>query len=87
MPISPKRVHNKDKNIDEIRRGNYVKSKEEVYPSHYLVRNCEEPEVLKMLSEKTGVQIGGTRTSNQTKAKVTARKPGLTLNSTAQSIS
>ena len=75
LPISPTRVKDKDKNIDEIRRGNYQKSKEEVYPSHYLLRNCEEPEVLKMISEKAGVMMAGKKINNNTQARMTAKNP------------
>lgn len=75
MPISPTKVKDKDKNIDDIRRGNYQKSKEEIYPSHYLLRNCEEPEVLKMLSEKAGVKLGGTKVNNNKQVRMTAKNP------------
>lgn len=64
MPIFPIKCNEEDKNIDHIRKGNYFKSKEEPYSSHYLLRNCDEPEVLKMLSEKAGV------------AKASGRKTG-----------
>ena len=73
MPIFPIQCEGEDRNLDQIRRENYFKSKEEPYPSHYLLRNCEEPEVLKMLSQKAGVhnartagrQTGGRKDQKQ----------------------
>jgi hypothetical protein len=41
MPIFPKKVEGEDRYIDAIRKGNCKKGHEEVYPSHYLLRNCE----------------------------------------------
>lgn len=40
MPIFPIKVNEKDQNIDAIRRQNCKKGREDVYPSHYLIRNC-----------------------------------------------
>ena len=75
MPIYAKKVEGEDRNIDAIRIGNCKKGKEEIYPSHYLIRNCEEPEVVKMLSEKTGMKITGKRLSNGSNPRQQHRNP------------
>lgn len=54
MPIYPVEVEDKDKFIDDQRRSNYQKSLENIYPSHYLVPNCDQPEVIKMINSKYG---------------------------------
>ena len=54
MPIYPVEVEDKDKFIDDQRRNNYQKSLENIYPSHYLVPNCDQPEVIKMVNNKYG---------------------------------
>ncbi len=80
MPIYPVRVEGEDKNLDAIRKQNCKKGHEEIYPSHYLLRNCEEPEVLKMLSNKTGVALSGGRSQNQgrvTGSNIAGRKVGV----------
>lgn len=63
MPIYAKKVEGVDRDIEGIRIANCKKGKEETYPSHYLLRNCEEPEVIKMLGEKSGAKISGKRVS------------------------
>ena len=42
-PIEAEDVREEDKNIDKIMIGNYLKSKEENVPRHYLMPNCDEP--------------------------------------------
>ena len=54
MPIYPIEVEAKDKQIDNQRRANYEKSLENIYPSHYLLPNCDQPEILKMINSKFG---------------------------------
>ena len=54
QPIFPIEVEQKDKFIDERRRANYEKSLENIYPSHYLLPNCDQPEIIKMISNKYG---------------------------------
>ena len=54
MPIFPIEVEDKDKFIDEQKRANYQKSLENIYPSHYLLPNCDQPEVIKMINNKYG---------------------------------
>jgi hypothetical protein len=39
-PIFPIKVEGENQYIDAIRKENCQKGKEEVYPSHYLLRNC-----------------------------------------------
>ena len=54
QPIYPIEVEQKDKFIDNRRRANYEKSLENIYPSHYLMPNCDQPEVIKMINSKYG---------------------------------
>ena len=63
MPIFPIECKPGDRNLDGIRRDNYEKSKDNIYPSHYLLPNCEQPEILKMFKERTGKVIK--KTSNK----------------------
>ena len=58
MPIYPIEVEDKDKHIDDQRRANYQKSLENIYPSHYMLPNCDQPEILKMINEKYGDSQG-----------------------------
>lgn len=74
MPIYPIKVDGVDKDIDAIRIANCKKGKEEVYPSHYLLRNCEEPEVIKMLGGKTTIK--GKRLSQGSNARTNANTRG-----------
>jgi hypothetical protein len=88
MPIFPIECKPVDRNIDPIRRENYKKSLDNVYPSHYLLPNCEQPEILKMLNEKAGRAVQnrnspekrgssqGKPINNKGQAKTTARFPG-----------
>ena len=57
MPIYPTDVENKHKNLDEKRRNNYHKSKNNVYPPHYLLPCNEQPEIQKMLLAKGGSAV------------------------------
>lgn len=54
MPIYPVEVEAKDKHIDNQRRANYEQSLDNIYPSHYLLPNCDQPEILKMINNKYG---------------------------------
>lgn len=54
MQIFPIEVEQKDKFIDERRKENYQKSLENIYPSHYLMPNCDQPEILSMIKNKYG---------------------------------
>lgn len=56
MPIYPVEVEKKDKHIDDRRRVNYQESLESIYPSHYLMPNCDQPEIISMISQKCGRQ-------------------------------
>jgi hypothetical protein len=52
MPIFPIEVEQKDKHIDSQRRANYEKSLDNIYPSHYLLPNCDQPEIITMINNK-----------------------------------
>ena len=54
MPIYPVEVQANDKHIDNQRRANYEKSLENIYPSHYLLPNCDQPEIITMINNKYG---------------------------------
>lgn len=54
MPIYPVEVEAKDKHIDNQRRANYEKSQDNIYPSHYLLPNSDQPEIIKMINGKYG---------------------------------
>ncbi len=47
-------MEEKDKRIDDKRRENYQKSLENIYPSHYLFPNCDQPEIIEMINNKYG---------------------------------
>ncbi len=81
MQIFPIECKPGDRNIDPIRRDNYVKSLDNVYPSHYLLPCNEQPEVLKMLQKKAeGLEdnnkVSGKAIRNGGKARVTSTLPG-----------
>ena len=59
LQIYPEEVEDKDKYIDEQRRENYQKSLESIYPSHYLLPNCDQPELIKMYNEQAGPREEG----------------------------